>query len=232
MNARSLENRRGVAHFLAGFIALAIVIAARGEEGGSGHYAPGSFASFIDALPGEPSIGAFNYFTYYNGSGDINRRFPIAGQIALNVDGPPTRIASAHSGSRHLRSLAPIMPRESHSRSSGRTSMRSDATRRSHGESERFGQRPRRHRVLAGGAELDRERDLHVNFFGGIYAPSGEFKQNRLANQGLGYWTFEPGVLVSYLGTKNGFEASTYIGYDFNTKNTTADYQSGQAVPH
>ena len=52
--------------------------------------------------------------------------------------------------------------------------------------------------------------------------------RSRLANEGLGYWTFEPGLLVSYLGTKNGFEASTYIGYDINTKNTDTDYLSGQ----
>jgi hypothetical protein len=70
--------------------------------------------------------------------------------------------------------------------------------------------------------------DLHVNFYGGIYAPSGNYQKNQLANQGLGYWTFEPGVLISYLGQKNGFEATTYIGYDINTNNTTTDYQSGQ----
>ena len=70
--------------------------------------------------------------------------------------------------------------------------------------------------------------NLHVDFFGGIYAPSGEFQKNKLANQGLGYWTFEPGVLISYLGQKNGIEFTTYIGYDINTKNTDTDYQSGQ----
>jgi hypothetical protein len=70
--------------------------------------------------------------------------------------------------------------------------------------------------------------DLHVDFFSGIYAPTGEFQKNRLANQGLGYWTFEPGVLVSYLGQKNGFEFSTYIGYDINAENPTTDYHSGQ----
>ena len=70
--------------------------------------------------------------------------------------------------------------------------------------------------------------NLHVDFLGGIYAPSGEFQANRLAKQGLGYWTFEPGLLVSYLSQKNGFEATTYIGYDFNTRNTKTDYQSGQ----
>jgi hypothetical protein len=35
--------------------------------------------------------------------------------------------------------------------------------------------------------------DLHVNFYGGIYAPSGSYQKNQLANQGSGYWTFEPG---------------------------------------
>jgi len=52
----------------------------------AGAYAPRSFASFIDTLPSEPSIGVFNYFTYYNGSGNASRQFPIAEQIALNVD--------------------------------------------------------------------------------------------------------------------------------------------------
>jgi hypothetical protein len=37
-------------------------------------------------LPSKPSLGAFNYFTYYNGSSGVSRQFPIAGQIDLNVD--------------------------------------------------------------------------------------------------------------------------------------------------
>jgi len=35
-------------------------------------------------------------------------------------------------------------------------------------------------------------------------------------------------VLVSYLNQKNGLEVTTYLAYDFNTKNSTTDYQSGQ----
>jgi hypothetical protein len=70
--------------------------------------------------------------------------------------------------------------------------------------------------------------NLHVDLFGGIYAPSGGYQKNKLANQGLGYWTFEPGVTLSYLGQKNGFEFTTYIGYDINTENTATDYHSGQ----
>ena len=49
-----------------------------------------------------------------------------------------------------------------------------------------------------------------------------------MPNAGLGFWTFEPGVLVSYLGQKNGFEFTTYLGYDINTENTETSYQSEQ----
>jgi hypothetical protein len=70
--------------------------------------------------------------------------------------------------------------------------------------------------------------NLHVDLYGDIYAPTGDYQKNRLANQGLGYWTFEPGVTISYLGQKNGIEFTTYIGYDINTENTVTDYQSGQ----
>jgi hypothetical protein len=76
---------KSACRYFVGFIVLAIVGAARAEEGGAGRYAPGSFASFIDVLPGKPSLAAFNYFTYYNGSADVNRQFPIAGQIDSNV---------------------------------------------------------------------------------------------------------------------------------------------------
>ena len=42
---------------LAGLMLLAFALAARAEEGGVGHYAPGSFASFVDVLPGQPGPG-------------------------------------------------------------------------------------------------------------------------------------------------------------------------------
>ena len=221
---------RGVSHFLAGFLALAIVIAARAEEGGFGHYAPGSFASFIDVLPGEPSIAAFNYFVFYNGSGNADRQFPIAGQIARNVDATtyadsfgafwitPLKILGAYyaPGVSFPFVWTDVKARVTLPR--GRTVSRSDSVS-GLGDIE-FWPVALTWTALKG--------DLHVDFFGGIYAPTGGFEVNRLANQGLGYWTFEPGLLVSYLGQKNGFEATTYIGYDFNTKNTTTDYQSGQ----
>jgi len=60
-----------------------------------------------------------------------------------------------------------------------------------------------------------------------IWAPSGDYKSGQLANPGLGYWTFEPMLAFSWLSSKIGTEFSAFAGVDFNTKNDTIDYQSG-----
>jgi hypothetical protein len=209
---------------------LAVAIAARAEEGGFGHYAPGSFASFIDVLPGKPSLGAFNYFTYYNGSVGISRQFEIAGRIAANVSTTsyadslgafwvtPLKILSAYYAPGVALPFVWTDVKAQVTLPGGGTPSQSDSVG-GLGDIEFWP-------VALSWSALG--NDLHVDFFGGIYAPTGEFQKNRLANQGLGYWTFEPGVLVSYLGQKNGFEFSTYIGYDVNTENTETDYRSGQ----
>ena len=211
-------------------IVLAIVSAARAEEGGAGHYAPGSFASFVDVLPSIPSLGAFNYFTYYNGSSGVSRQFPIAGQIDLNVDATsyadslgafwvtPLKIFGAYYAPGVALPLVWTDVTAQVTLPGGRTASRSESVS-GLGDME-FWPVALSWSALSG--------DLHVDFFGGIYASTGEFQKNRLANQGLGYWTFEPGLLVSYLGQKNGFEFSTYLGYDINTENTETDYHSGQ----
>ena len=221
---------RWVCRFFARFAVFAIAIAARAEEGGFGHYAPGSFASFIDVLPGKPSLGAFNYFTYYNGSAGVTRQFEIAGRIAANVSATsyaeslgafwvtPLKILGAYYAPGVALPFVWTDVKAQVTLPGGGTPSQSDSVG-GLGDIEFWP-------VALSWSALG--NDLHVDFFGGIYAPTGEFQKNRLANQGLGYWTFEPGVLVSYLGQKNGFEFSTYIGYDFNTENTTTDYHSGQ----
>ena len=212
-------------------VALALAAtSAHGEEGGMGHYAPGSFASFVDVLPDKPGLGVFNYFVYYNGSANANRQLPLAGQVALNVDA--TSYADSFGafwatpfkvlGANYAPGVdVPFVWNEVSGRVSGprgRSVQRSD-TATGLGDLEFWP-------VALSWTAFN--KDLHGDFFGGIYAPTGEFQASKLANQGLGYWTFEPGLLVSYLGQKNGFEATTYIGYDINTRNTETDYQSGQ----
>jgi len=60
-------------------------VALRAEEGGSGHYSPGASASFINALPGYPSIAVVNYFTYYDGSVGGDRTLALGGNLATDV---------------------------------------------------------------------------------------------------------------------------------------------------
>jgi hypothetical protein len=59
------------------------------EEAGSGHYLPGTSASFIDMLPdrGTSTFAYINAFTYYHGSTGASRDLQLGGQVAANVKG-------------------------------------------------------------------------------------------------------------------------------------------------
>jgi hypothetical protein len=56
------------------------------EEGGSGHYAPGANASFIDALRGKPGLAIANYFNFYDGSASASRQLPLGGLVTAGLD--------------------------------------------------------------------------------------------------------------------------------------------------
>src|SRR3954468_11103429 len=63
---------------------FAVPASVRAEEGGAGHYTPGSNASFVDALPGKPGLALADFFVFY--SANANGRLPIAGLISVNLD--------------------------------------------------------------------------------------------------------------------------------------------------
>jgi hypothetical protein len=70
-------------------------------------------------------------------------------------------------------------------------------------------------------------KNFHVTTGLDIYIPVGTYDDNRLANTGRNYWTFEPVLALTYLWD-NGFELSTKFMYDFNSENTDTNYKSGQ----
>src|SRR5215472_5936009 len=55
------------------------------EEGGSGHYLPGSTADFLDILPGEPGFAYANFPVFYQGSAGKGRPLELGGLVAINV---------------------------------------------------------------------------------------------------------------------------------------------------
>ena len=56
------------------------------EEGGSGHYLPGSMSSFMDGVPAEETFLARYNLLYYDGDIGVSRSLPVAGLVAGGVD--------------------------------------------------------------------------------------------------------------------------------------------------
>ena len=54
------------------------------EEGGSGHYVPGSMASFADAVPPKESFVARFNLLYYEGDISLSRPLPFAGLTTVS----------------------------------------------------------------------------------------------------------------------------------------------------
>lgn len=68
------------------FALLLPVINASAEEGGSGHYFPGSMSTFIDGIPAEETIVFRLNLLDYSGNFDSDVAAPIAGLTALDVE--------------------------------------------------------------------------------------------------------------------------------------------------
>lgn len=203
--------------------------ALRAEEGGSGHYLPGATASFIDALPGKEAFAYGNSFTYYSGSAGGTRQLSLGGQIVANTDATVCADTSIllYETSWHIfggqYAAAVAIPYlwmdvKGHVQVGPTTGSRSDSSN-GIGDVQVLP-------LMLGWTNGD------FKFGGqfGLYAPTGEFERGKLANVGKNYWTFEPGVSVSWLSSKMGTEVSLFAGYDFNTMNEASDYQSGDVI--
>jgi hypothetical protein len=199
------------------------------EEAGSGHYLPGATASFIDTLPGKEAFAYVNAFTYYNGSAGGSRQLDLGGQVVANIDGTVYADTSIFLyetpwrflGGQYAAAVAiPYiwMDVKGNVQVGPVTGNRRD-TADGIGDMEILP-------LMLGWTNGD------VKFGGqfGIYAPTGDFEEGRLANVGKNYWTFEPGLNVSWLSSKIGTEVSLFAGFDVSTKNNETDYQSGDVL--
>src|SRR6266568_1972544 len=203
--------------------ACATTVSSRAEEGAGGHYVPGATATFIDALPGKPAIVAANAFTYYDGSASVSQPLEFGGQRTLNAHATcyadtlfgiyetPLQLLG---GNYAVAAAIPFIwldgkgtvgPLNKSDSASG------------------LGDIMLMPFMLGWTHGPDLKYDVRL----GIYAPSGDYEAGKLANAGRNYWTFEPGVSVSWLSTKIGTEVTVFSGLDFNTKNNATDYQSG-----
>lgn len=202
------------------------------EQGGSGHYTPGATADFIDATPGQPGWVFYNAFMDYDdGTASASRGLPLGANIALSATvnaqadcplvfyTPDFRILD-----NGLMTFGVTVPYVWVDVKAGGTinalghqvSRTREDTASGLGDIEFWP-------FWLGWTNGDFKYDAHC----GVYAPTGDYNKNSLASVGLGYWTFEPEVECSWLSSKLGTEVSVFTGFDINTKNTDANYLSG-----
>jgi hypothetical protein len=211
--------------------AVALACTARAEQSGAGHYISGLYSDFSTTSPSAEGWTVMNInLCYDNARAGGSRGLPFGGYVAANIKvqeyaeipavlyAPPFQILGGQPSMGlalpyvwlQVRALGDITTRLG-DRSPGRTEWASGFS----------------DMVLLPFNLGWTNGDFKYGIVPMIFAPTGEYNQDQLANVGLGYWTFTPMVYFSWLSSKIGTEFSVFTGMDFNTKNTDADYQSG-----
>ena len=210
---------------------LALATTTRAEQSGAGHYISGMFSDFATTLPSEEGFSFLNFGLWYdNARAGGSRGLPFGGEVAANIKvteyaevpavlyAPPFQLLGGQPSvgvavpyvSLQIRALGDITTRLGN-RSPGQTEWEGGLSD-----------------IILLPFEIGwTNGDFKYGIAPLIFAPTGEYHQDQLANVGLGYWTFTPMVYGSWLSSKIGTEFSIFSGVDFNTKNDDADYQSG-----
>jgi len=198
-------------------LSLATHIPAHATQGGGGAYPNGAEDFMSGALP-PPGTYLLNYLQYYSSDRlNDNNGDKIAPGFKLNVVADVVRVVHVTkqqllgaSWAMHL--FLPVV--------------NMDVTVPGRGND---------HRTGLGDIIIDpmilgwHGANWHVTTGVDFYLPTGAYDANRLANPGRNYWTFEPVLAGTWL-TDSGFEVSTKLMYDINTKNNDNDYLSGQEL--
>lgn len=203
----------------AGLMACACMhpLAVQAVEGGIGNVIPGTVATLIDLPPTQPGwIVQANYLNY-----DASARMPVA-QVEQKISGymlaafytfEPKLLGAAYSIGATLPYLTVDVKADLGSlRLSDRRSGLGDLT-------------------LVPAMLAWKHESWQYSALLSVYAPTGVYDKDRLANPGLNYWTFDPTVGASYNNESTGFNAALYAGIGINTRNKATDYRSG-AVLH
>ena len=184
--------------------------------------------SFIDGVPlTEAFITRLN-IVYYHGSVEAGKRLPIAGQTTLGAEAsslgfaltvawrPPLELGKPWSYAMSATIPFLFMDVDVEANIGPGSIARSSST---NGLGDIV--------LMPLMLNYNVNPDFNVNFRVAAYAPTGNYEVGRLANTGKNYWTIEPVFGLMYFGQKNGFEASTLFGFDFNTENKDTRYKSG-----
>lgn len=211
--------------------ALAFHVNVQAEQGGTGHWASGQFNDFATTVPTAPGWIFGNFvMNYHDGTLSASKNLPfgslIASGVTANMTAEVPLVMYAYpvdflggtiaSGVGIPYVSLRVKARGTFDKNGAPLSATKEQSTSGLGDIQLLP-------IMAGWTNGDFKYDFVMN----VWAPTGDYNKDNLANCGLGYWTFTPMVAVSWLSSQIGTEASIFTGVDFNTKNTDADYQSG-----
>ena len=208
---------------------LAMAPAAYAGEGGISHLAPGTMATLADNLPTTP--GSFVKPLYMHYSGDISAPIPTAIGLVGNVDvtSNTVAVAAGHTfattvlGGAHYTAVVAV-PYTWVDISGDAATVAGQPVRRVSNSVSGLGDVTIIPAMLAW-----KSGEWQFNALLPIYAPTGSYKEGRLGNTGLNYWTFDPTLGVGY-GNAKGLNALVYGGLAMNTENDATQYKSGNLL--
>lgn len=196
------------------------------EEGGSGHYLPGSMASFMDGVASEPAFLLRLNYIYYDGKADVS--IPLGGDRVVDMKATSNALGLTAFWAPEwgmiddkwnfaMSATLPIVNMQVGG-SVGTLSVNDELTA--------IGD------IILMPIMFNYKvnSDFNINTRVAFYAPTGDYETGRLANTGKNFWTIEPTVGFMYFGKKNGREVSLFLGADFNEENDATHYKSGVQV--
>jgi hypothetical protein len=69
-------------------------------------------------------------------------------------------------------------------------------------------------------------KTAHVALSFGVWAPVGSYSSDRLANDGLNYWTFVPAIAYTQIVPRYGLDFTGQVALQINTANPDTNYRS------
>ena len=204
---------------------LALAAPSLAEEGGAGHYVPGSMATLIDVPPSKAGWIVESMYLHYEGDASVSRSFPVAGLLTANLSaesdafllgGLHTFEASMLGGS--FISVGGFVPYVWMDVSADVGPVRRDDSADGIGDLS-----------LIPFMVAKKQGEWQYSGALTVYAPTGDYDAGRLANPGMNHWTFDPSLGVSYANA-DGLNFSLNGGITINTENNDTDYKSGSVL--
>ncbi|WP_019448745.1 transporter [Cupriavidus sp. BIS7] len=202
-------------------------LAGHATEGALGRPVSGtSVSSGVGIVPTEPVWIANLQELYMNGSISGGREVPIAGKTSLGIDAKIAftlatlmKVWDTGSGPWNFASsfTLPYVWTTVHATAGVGTFSRGTSDRASNLYDMYFS-------PIIAGYHFSKTSHMALSF--NVWAPTGQYDKNALANPSLNNWTFVPQVAFTHEMPEYGAEFNVVGAFQFYTRNTATDYQN------